>query len=170
MDWKDEYQRTTEDVQAEMRRKIPAYLFMIFLGVVVCGISYGFYTMILPKWKLQEEIEQTQALVDAEAKNLIQNWKGLTPKELDHTTKKDVWKQKLHYDVGLEPKVITAIVVSEGPDGELNTSDDIIGTATDINKSRIVGEWVGSKAKEGLKGIWDGLKKKSLFKKEEDNE
>jgi hypothetical protein len=157
--------------------KLPVYLFVVFIGVVACGIGYGFYAKILPMWRLEKEIEQTQELVDSEAKKLIKNWKSLRAEDMKIVigetpgfVTSDVWDQSLHYDVSVEPKLITALVVSEGPDGKLNTEDDIVGTATDVNKSRIVGEWIGSKTKEGLKGIWDGLKKKTTFKKEKSDE
>jgi hypothetical protein len=48
--------------------------------------------------------------------------------------------------------------VSPGKDKQLNTSDDIVVEKTDINKSRIIGRWVGKKTKEFAKGVIGGVK------------
>lgn len=56
----------------------------------------------------------------------------------------------------------TVRLVSPGKDKVLNTYDDVIVEKTDINKSKIVGRWVGKKTKEFAKGIIGGIKEKSF--------
>jgi hypothetical protein len=103
----------------------------------------------------------TQNLVDRESKLLLKNEEVLVPKE-------DAWGKPLEYSYQVDPKVAVASVRSAGRDGMLGTDDDIKGVSLDFNKSRIVGEWLGTKAKQAGKGFIDGLKEKSKFDTKED--
>lgn len=48
-----------------------------------------------------------------------------------------------------------------GPDRLWDTEDDAREEQTDVNHSRLVGEWVGQKSKEAAAGLIEGLRSKS---------
>ncbi len=77
----------------------------------------------------------------------------------------DIWNRELRYYFQATPTVKLATVVSSGPDGIFKTDDDIFDGAKDRNMSRVAGEWLGKRSKEGVKGFWDGLWQKSDFPK-----
>lgn len=101
--------------------------------------------------------DQTARLVQAEAELYA------AAPQTEIIPKQDAWGHDLQYSVVADPTHINALVVSPGPDGRLNTTDDVQGSKQNLNKSRIVGEWTSTKAKEFFKGIWDGINKKSEF-------
>lgn len=53
--------------------------------------------------------------------------------------------------------------VSTGKDKTIGTIDDLKKTQIDLNKSKMLGHYVGKKAKEFVKGFKDGEKEKSKF-------
>jgi len=58
-------------------------------------------------------------------------------------------------------------VTSLGPDG-VSSEDDIVVRKTDVNKSKVIGKYIGSRYKRAKDGFVEGLKDKSPFKKKED--
>lgn len=128
--------------------------YILAAAAIACVIFavQGYRYYMTPQW-------DTEELVKEEVKLLLKNGKA--------EEKDDAWGNTMVYHYEAQPKVLTAIVVSNGRDGEFGTDDDIAELARDYNKSRIIGEWAGSKVKEGFKGFLDGLKKKSPFEKEE---
>jgi hypothetical protein len=81
--------------------------------------------------------------------------------------KKDGWGNSLVYNRHAEETAVLYIVTSAGRDQELYTNDDIEWTAVDFNKARIIGKWAGKRTKEAFKGVVDGLKHETKFKKED---
>ena len=78
----------------------------------------------------------------------------------------DLFGNELQYHKDIEDYGILHQLRTRGSDGEFNTNDDHVLSDIDMNKSRMIGHFVGQKSKEALKGIWDGLKKKSEFDKD----
>lgn len=109
---------------------------------------------------LEKQVAETQALVKAEASRHLQA-------EGETSPRRDSWGNALHYHYEADEHGKLALAVSLGPDGTENTADDIVEEAVDVNKTRMVGEWIGTRSKEAIKGIWDGLKSKAGFKSED---
>lgn len=129
--------------------------------VVIAGFLAIFYLVVVPMiedaTKKAERIKKTQELVASEAKQCIKNWDAkVEPKQ-------DAWGNDLYYSIMADKRVVSARVTSTGPDGEYMTNDDITVREEDFNKSRIAGEWLGKRLKEGAKGLADGLKAKPDF-------
>jgi hypothetical protein len=88
--------------------------------------------------------------------------------DLDQTatlTQRDAWGNELHFSRLATKTYVQQTIVSAGKDGKFGTDDDIRGEDIDWNKSRIVGKWVGNKAKEFVKGLKDGEESQSRFEK-----
>lgn len=88
-------------------------------------------------------------------------------KELDVV---DGWGNPLIYARKVYPKSIIHGVKSAGPDGVFGTDDDMVAAKTDLNKSKIIGEWLGQKGRQVVGGIKEGIKKPSEFDPEEKEE
>ena len=129
-------------------------IFAALAVVIVVGLVG---LVVIPHVITSQKIEHTRKTLNKEARRLLKS-RGDVEYELI-----DAWNEALHYRYDEDPKVKVANVTSNGPDNIFGTGDDITVRRTDFNKSRIVGEWAGQKAKEGIKGVLDGLKKKSDF-------
>src|SRR5690606_5311713 len=99
--------------------------------------------------------------------NLVQSEAKKRLSGRHNTNVKDSWGNELIYAYDETEEFKLASATSMGPDGLLDTEDDIAQVASDFNKSRIVGEWAGKRIKEGVKGFVKGLKSESDFKKSE---
>ena len=73
----------------------------------------------------------------------------------------DGWGRPLILSCLKERTKTTITVLSTGPDGIEGTADDVIRTQVRHNTARELGEWLGSRTKEVIKGAKDGLVKKS---------
>lgn len=140
----------------------------LFFGVVlvllVFGIVWGIFHI--------KPYADTKHLVRAEASRVLHlDLSDYADKDDRQTinrlipTKYDSWGNPINYHVEITPNVVTVIVTSAGPDGMIGSSDDITGIATDYNKSRIIGQWFGKKAKQVGTGVIEGLKEKTIFDK-----
>jgi hypothetical protein len=76
---------------------------------------------------------------------------------------RDHWGKRFNFIYKPDPHVRSVTVYSAGRDGVFSTSDDWEYWEGDINKSRVAGEFVGSKLKQVGAGVVDGLKKESPF-------
>ena len=130
-----------------------AVVFIVVVFVAVGG--YFLYKHNKPFW-------ETEKIVCAEVTKLVH---AKTEFGKHTLTTQDAWGNRLHYikHVNSEGTLITHRVASPGPDRQLNTGDDIVAVKTDMNKSKIVGKWIGNKTKEATKGIIEGLKGDSEF-------
>jgi hypothetical protein len=111
-------------------------------------------------YKEKQKIEETEKLVKSEARKL------LVAKKPPVEPQKDAWDHDLKYEYEATELALIATVTSLGPDG-VPSDDDIIVEKTDVNKSKIIGKYVGSRWKRAKEGFVEGLKDKSPFKKEE---
>lgn len=68
----------------------------------------------------------------------------------------DQWGNHLRVDVVDGDTKKTYNVVSSGPDGKFNTTDDIIATKTDYKKTKLIGRWLGKKSKEFVDAFRNG--------------
>lgn len=135
-----------------MTEKQEYYLYKIILIIVFVLVVLVLIEIIRRDWQRKE----THNLLQHEANKLCK-------KPDVERNAKDLWSNQLRYNVVINEKLIVAIVESSGPDGIWETDDDLKDTATDFNKSRIVGEWAGQKSKQVVRGFIDGLKKKGNF-------
>lgn len=106
-------------------------------------------------------VESTRKLVDSEAKHYL----SLVNKDEEYVGKNDAWGRSLEYEGSVEEDYMVAAVRSAGPDGVLDSPDDIVTIRKDLNKSKLVGKWAGKRIKEATSGFWQGLKSKTDFKK-----
>ena len=74
---------------------------------------------------------------------------------------KDRWGTQLKSSYSSQSEANIAYVTSAGIDKVFGTRDDISSEKKDINKSRVVGEWAGEKAREAGSGFFKGLLSKS---------
>lgn len=81
--------------------------------------------------------------------------------------KQDAWGNRLQVNVELDKYTLFVECVSCGPDGQFGTSDDISCCVQDVNKSRVLGKWIGIKWKQASQGFIDGLTRKSPFDKDD---
>lgn len=75
----------------------------------------------------------------------------------------DGWGHPLIFRFKHDSSTLIYTVISKGPDGKLDTEDDIHNSYVDYNTSRMAGQWAASRVKEFLKGVKDGATKKSKF-------
>lgn len=113
----------------------------LLIGLPIAGIRY----MITHKTVKTEEIAQTKA-------NEV-----LSTKE-EGKVAKDAWGNPLQIVYSESAELRQATVTSGGKDEKFGTEDDIVKVATDLNKSRLVGQWVGKKSVEFSKGVASGIK------------
>lgn len=74
---------------------------------------------------------------------------------------------KLQYHKDIEDYGILHQLRTAGPDEKFGTNDDnIVQSKVDLNKSRMLGNYLGQKSKEFIKGWWDGRKQESEFDKD----
>jgi len=112
----------------------------------------GIFIYMNPKWKTEDIIQ----IVAKCAK--INDWEKLPENALA-----DGWGQKLLYTRTGNNKSVQYEVISSGRDKIFGTKDDMVCVAVDLNKSRIVGEWLGEKSKEAIKGVKEGWIKENKF-------
>lgn len=78
----------------------------------------------------------------------------------------DSWGNEAVFERIASETSIDYILTSKGADARLRTKDDIAVVVRDLNKSGMIGKWVGKKTKEFAKGVVNGLKDGSEFAKE----
>lgn len=86
-----------------------------------------------------------------------------TDLKTNNLTNEDAWGKPVKYERTVDTKYVTYRLTSAGKDGTFDTEDDIVAEAVDLNKSRIVGDWVGKKAQQGWKGLKEGWGSTSKF-------
>lgn len=99
-------------------------------------------------WLFYDSFENKRIL-DKQAKTLLHT---------DSYEIVDYYGNTIRPDITKTENYKTVRLVSPGKDKQLNTLDDIVVEKTDINKSRVIGRWVGKKTKEFAKGIVGGVK------------
>jgi hypothetical protein len=100
------------------------------------------------------QAQKTRELVEKEAQASLYD---------EDRAAKDAWGRPLEYTRLVEKEGIFVQVRSPGSDGKLNTDDDIFVSKQDLNKSYLIGKYVGNRAKEAKDGVLDGIKD-SYFK------
>ena len=124
---------------------------------VVCVLAIGLlmWFIVLPPMVTDARLER--AARTAEARN-IEN--GYVFKDL-----KDWWGNPIRIKSGPteNKKAYVYMAISAGRDGRYNTDDDRTDVKIDWNKSRIIGEYAGSKAREVVKGWLKGWKEKTKW-------
>lgn len=104
---------------------------------------------------------------DATIRGALEKVKTLdNPPAYMELEEKDAWNQPLIFRFDKSTARLTYKVISKGPDGKEGTEDDRSGAFVDYNVSRIIGSWTAEKAREFLKGVKEGLEKKSKFDEE----
>ena len=76
---------------------------------------------------------------------------------------KDGWGNPLRFKRDVSPQAIAYTVSFSGRDQVFDTKDDMDESQVNFNKSRIVGDYLGTKAKEGWTGLKAGFGRKSEF-------
>lgn len=128
---------------------------IVLVGVILIGAMGVMYALAMrPYWT-------TQSRLNEQVRVCYKNRADL-PKELELDVL-DGWGNPLVYSRQASPNLIVHGVVSRGPDGILNTDDDMVVVKTDLNKSKIIGKWTGDKAREALRGFLDGFHRDSEF-------
>ena len=144
---------------------------LLFFGFVIFALVFvvmpiGAISQWLGIGRQREEVStEANRTLRLNRENEIE-W-GDNPSEMQDINpgniKQDKWGNDLRYRGLINQDVIFTRVSSDGKDGEPDTKDDIVEERSDINKSRLVGKWLGRKSKEAVGGIIDGLKEKSPF-------
>lgn len=70
----------------------------------------------------------------------------------------DSWGRTVRFSRYSDETRTSYVLTSSGKDGIFGNKDDMTSIATDFNKSRIVGKWMGKKSKEFAKGVVEGIK------------
>lgn len=123
----------------------------IFIGIVVVACLIGaFVYHNLPRWKTERFVHKE--VLRVKACDMEGNFVGL-----------DGWGNPVKYGRVVAPKYVLYTVISAGRDGAFETADDIGGVAEDLNKSRLVGEWLGKKSKQAFIGVKEGWFAPSKF-------
>lgn len=137
------------------RQKIPYFVVGGFVVLIIIAVAV---TAISRAIAHETRIENTKKLVKTEAEFY------LASPSTEVSIKQDAWGNDLRYQCTKDEYGIRVVVSSCGPDNQPNTEDDLGFTVANLNKSRIVGEWMSSRTKEFFNGVWDGFKNKSEFK------
>ena len=116
---------------------IPLVLVVIVVALIVRQIPY---------WRTEKQLKV--------ALQQVMSDKADGPARLQI---KDGWDEAIYYERKDDPKGILYIVCSAGPDKQLDTADDMPLKGIDLNKSRIVGEWIGKRTKQAAEGFVDGF-------------
>jgi hypothetical protein len=135
--------------------KIIAAVTMLVIVPILIWLVFGWVDQ-------SQKVIETQKMVNREAAWFLGQMED--GKILSRRKAIDPWGKSILYRGEVSERQRTARTVSAGPDREFFSSDDIKGEAVDLNKSRMVGEWVGKKATEFGKGFLEGLSKESKFK------
>lgn len=78
----------------------------------------------------------------------------------------DAWGRMMRSTYAEGDEEFIATVTSAGPDGRFDTADDITAEKVDTNVSYRLGQFLSVTGKEMLRGVADGMKKESRFRKE----
>jgi hypothetical protein len=120
--------------------QIDEFFTFVLAGFLIIAFIGGFsFSSIQEKKVLENEVAKLLKS-DSEYKPAMDPWGNVVDHKLEKSDNFD-----------------KATIRSAGPDGIKFTKDDIIVEKTDINKSRVAGEWVGEKSKEVVKGLFSGL-------------
>jgi len=122
-----------------------------FVGVTLFFTGCWFVDYMKPLWKTEKILE-----------NEIFHAK-LNDKEEGSLNIIDGWDSDIIYTRQADKKAVLYHLISPGRDKEMGTKDDMKITAVDWNKSRIIGDYVGRKAKQAVIGVKEGWSKKSKF-------
>lgn len=114
----------------------------IGIPILCAFVLYSTYTFI--------QSQRLDKLLRKEAK--------INLKEEGGRSGKDIWGERIIYTYVGSDDVLISTATSVGRDGEMNTKDDVTRTAHDFNKSKIIGEWVGKKSFQVIKGFNEGFK------------
>lgn len=148
--------------------KYPQMFIVLMLVLGLAAFSIRWYVLSVP-------IRETRALVDEEVDRLMsQVQNGKIDVDVDwkvgaiivDCNTRDAWNQLLGCSVHIDNNFVSVVCLSIGPDGIPGNSDDIVGQSLDLNKSRIIGNWVGTKWKQASRGFVDGSARKSPFDKD----
>lgn len=125
---------------------------LVITGAILCGLMIAI-ALYAPYWKtdgaLEDALRQVIAIDSPPAEM-----------ELDA---KDSWGHPIVFRFSRDAHKLIYTVISKGPDGILDTADDRKKVYVDYNVSRMIGSWTAEKAKEFLKGVKEGIDKKSKY-------
>lgn len=76
---------------------------------------------------------------------------------MEAPTRPDWWGYKLHSEVEVIKGTKFCVVTSRGRDHAFGTDDDIWHRSTNLNKTRLLGEYIGKRSDELVKGLLDGI-------------
>jgi len=148
----------------------PVTALIVFLAVLFIAGVGTFITKSLPVWREQARVRDTQELVLRTSKVAERHGWEAIPADFEA----DAWGNPIRLEripaEGLDKTGIGYLVVSPGPDGQLDTMDDIKALEIDWNKSRIVGKWMGKKMRQAGEGMAEGIMGKNEFETEEEHE
>jgi len=122
-------------------------LIIVIASILIVCFTLDYY---LPQWKTKKFVNSEAIRI--KSCDMVGNVVGI-----------DGWGNPVKYGRLVDPKAVLYTVISAGRDGKFETEDDIVGQAIDLNKSRIVGEWLGKKGVQMVKGIKDGIVAPSKF-------
>jgi len=124
----------------------------ISLAILIFGyLSIYNLARMVPVWRTNSKCER----VSIECKRLRMSTCQLSDN--------DSWGNPLQLIVVRSEAAIIYGVMSAGRDGIHSNEDDIVKESIDLNKSKIVGKWLGVKSKELLTGVKEGWAEKSIF-------
>jgi hypothetical protein len=135
-------------------KEIPYGLLTLLGFIFIAGLLIVIYFVTIDKIKTEKIVKETAKV----------NMDDLPENTM--LTKFDAWGRPLRFSRTIvSENAISQTVTSAGKDGKFDTTDDISHTDIDLNKSRLVGRYIGSRVKEFSKGIVEGSKEKSRFDK-----
>ena len=81
----------------------------------------------------------------------------------------DWWKNPIcvQREVVEDERAIAYTAISPGRDGQFGTDDDYKSIRVDLNKTRMLGEYLGERARRGFEGFVDGVRTPDKFKDKE---
>ncbi len=127
--------------------------------LIVLGIVFAIWQYIIPHFVTKSRVEDAARI--ARARDLKT---GYCFKD-----RFDWWKNPIcvERDVVENERAIGYMAISAGRDGKFGTDDDYQNVKIDLNKSRIIGEYLGKRARRGFEGFVDGVRTPDKFKDEE---
>lgn len=125
--------------------------------VVTSIVALGCLVMwqyIIPHFKTKSQVEQAAQF--ARSRDLVDSC---------FEDRIDWWGNPIcvKRELAESGKAVAYIVVSYGRDGQADTEDDYQAIKIDLNKSKIIGDWAGQRAKRILEGFVDGARTPDKF-------
>ncbi len=137
----------------------PTPLQLSAVALLAFGVFFAIWQYIIPHFVTKSRVEDAARIARAQDLKTGYCFKD----------RLDWWKNPIcvKREVYENARGIEYTAISPGRDGQFDTDDDYQNIKVDLNKTRMLGEYLGKRVKRGFEGFVDGVRTPDKFKDEE---